>query len=122
MSKRYERMSKEDLISFLYGVKEHKCGDGCVMDKQCTTAEEYYTPHSCTERVALYLLEEIKTKKVHRYELIKAPEDLDKLSEEWKEYCDPRYCVDCKYLGWHANGGSSMCFAEYLKEEIEVEE
>lgn len=100
MSKRYERMSREEIIIELSKLDSSPACNALLN----------------------WLTKEVKIKKVHRYELIKSPEDLDKLSEEWKDYCDPRHCANCKYLIEHANGGSSMCFAEYLKEEIEVEE
>ena len=33
--KRYEKMSKEEIIEFLCRISEPECGAGCVMDNQC---------------------------------------------------------------------------------------
>lgn len=85
MSKRYELMNKEDIIDFFSSSWDHDI-----------------------VTIKSYLNEEIKTKKVCRYQLIQSPHDLDIMLYE----CHLKYGKE--FDPWW--------FKEYLKEEIEVEE
>lgn len=107
--KRYEQMNKTEILHFFL----IPCVE-CKLRARCKGT-------TCARSKIDYLTEEIKIKKVHRYELIKSPEDTEKLRCEWKEYCNHKTdCSRCKYDS--EVRGSSSCFANYLNEEIEVEE
>lgn len=70
----------------------------------------------------MWLLEEVPTKKVHRYKLINSKEDIDKVRVEFHDACHGKYCSSCRYCYTHDKNGILGCFTEYLSEEIEVED
>lgn len=106
--KRYERMSKEDIIS-LFGCP---CEDCPLYKSRCGSKP-------CETLKKEWLKEEIKTKKVCRFTLLKTAEDVDKALKELSNHCDEQEgCSSCN-LG---NGDIDICLANYLKEEIEVED
>lgn len=97
--KRYEKMTKEDIIESYGG-----------------TGIGYNREHS------LWLLEEVPTKKVHRYDLIDSPTCIDRMRKEFHNQCHGQYCGSCIYCYIHDKNGMVGCFTEYLSEEIEVED
>lgn len=116
--KRYERMSKEEINNAYYSCTTSNCSK-CIANKYCNDTIERVT---CVERVYDWLQKEIKMKKVHRYELIKSPEDVDKILKEHGDVCAAfdGSCRECKYnKPYYCT--SSHCFANFLKEEIEIE-
>lgn len=110
--KRYERMTKEDIIS-LFGCP---CEDCPLYKSRCGTKP-------CETLKKEWLKEEIKTKKVHRYDLIKSPEDIDRIHKEMYSACakNGNMCKECAYYDKN-DYSSASCFRNFLKEEIEVEE
>lgn len=108
--KRYERMTKEEILdTFLVN-----CPDCVLRGIKCRE-------DTCELTKVCYLKEEIKTKIVHRYELIKSPEDLEKFRSDWMFMCGNNSdCDKCKYC--HAANVSLGCFCAFLNEEIEVED
>lgn len=117
MSKRYERMSKEEVVEVIK--KAGGACSGCAVPKKfCSRASGDL---GCAGIVYQWLNENIKSKMIHRYELIKADGDLDRIREEWYSKCgDTDDCSKCKYYA--RPHSTTVCFANYLKEEIEVEE
>lgn len=117
MSKRYERMSKEDIISAYNSVPNGGCSE-CHARNWCN---EITKKHTCVETITEWLNKEIKMKKVHRYELIKSPEDLEKFRSECAYMCEHTFdCTECKC--YSAAKKAMGCFCAFLNEEIEVEE
>lgn len=115
--KRYERMSREEIISVYNSVLNGDCGE-CHARNWCN---DITTKFTCAELMAEWMNKEIKMKKAHRYELIKSPEDVDKLQKEFKCACDNSGCRRCKYYNDNEVTTAS-CFVNFLKEEIEVED
>lgn len=110
--KQYERMSKEEIDNAYYFSKGN-CSE-CMAKHYCNDITARFT---CVETVHDWLQKEIKMKKVHRYELIKSPEDVKKLKSEFEDHC-----VDCLYCKYEAESSKSGgCFCSFLIEEIEVE-
>lgn len=110
--KRYERMSKEEIIEFYRKTKDCK---NCPFVNKSGGCD---SPVTCVFALSDYLMQPIK-KKVHRYELVKSPEDVDKAYSEFNAFCYVnKQCGSCKFVHFNKR---SMCFAQYLKEEIEVE-
>lgn len=113
--KRYERMTKEEIIE-----KYKAC---CGYCRECPlyeikTAECKYSGCDCTEAMADYLNEEIKLKTVSRWQTIKSDEDLWKMRQDFHGMCNGTRCDDCSYVGC----GKVGCFINYLFEKIEVED
>lgn len=90
--KRYEKMTKEELIEFLVN---RQCGK-CKADEYCDLRSDY-----CEAVMQNWLNEEVETKP--RWATIKSNEDCDRLSDE--------YVVDIF--------NHPLPF-EWLKEEVEV--
>lgn len=117
MSKRYERMSKEEVVEVL-----RKAGGAC---SECAVPKKFCSRSrgvlGCAGIVYQWLNENIETKRVHRYELIKSPEDLEKFRREWAFMCEHTTdCDKCKYGS--AADVALGCFCAFLNDEIEVEE
>lgn len=111
--KRYERMTKEDIISAYNSVY---C-DKCLAKNWCNGIKRKFT---CRETLTEWLNHEIEIKKVHRYELIKSPEDVSKAYSEFDAFCyGGKRCESCKFVYFN---NRTRCFVQYLNEEIEVEE
>lgn len=116
--KRYERMTKEEIISAYNSVPNGGCGE-CHARNWCNDITK---KHTCVETITEWLNKEIKRKKVHRYELIKSPEDIDRLHNEMYSACaeNGNKCKECPYYDKN-DYSSASCFRNFLKEEIEVE-
>lgn len=114
--KRYEKMSKEEIIDVM-GNSFDDCRTCPLLDGEGGCSKSWA---SCGMSLREYLSEEIKTKKVHRYETIKCPEDLDRLRGGFISICENISCTDCIYSGYQGIGAVG-CFTVYLNEEIEVE-
>lgn len=114
--KRYEKMSKEEVVEVL-----RKAGGAC---SECAVPKKFCSRSrgvlGCAGIVYQWLNEDIKTKRIHRYELIKSPEDVDRFSFEHDKMCKSHLCKECNLF--KNDDVNADCFAEYLKEEIEVEE
>lgn len=111
--KRYEKMSKEEIIDIM-GNSFDNCRTCPLLDGEGGCGKSWA---SCGMSLREYLKEEIKTKKVHRYELIKSPEDINKMFDDMSHVCDECECSSCPY----GHGDIDICFGNFLKEEIEAE-
>lgn len=108
--KRYERMTKEEIIE---AFKETDWCDNCRFTNKSSRNV------NCCDVMANYLNEEIKMKIVPRWQTIKSDEDLEKMREDFcSSVCSQRPCGNCSYAARLVGA----CFANYLLEEIEVEE
>lgn len=107
--KRYERMSKEDIMS-VYKTTDHCCG--------CKLQDSSYCKNrttGCCEIMTDYLNEEIKV--VPRWQTIKSDEDCQRIWEEHSDWCANHKCDRCVY-----RSSQGPCFVNYLIGKIEVEE
>ena len=101
--KRYERMSKEEIIEYI---------------RSSYTSSENPGGITSGKLFAHYLEQEIQM--VPRYTLIKNDEDMDRVTKEIGKVCDRIGCDECRFVG--TPGGILGCFAAYLKEQVEVTE
>lgn len=119
--KRYERMTKEEIIDFVC-LGNWTC-DRCGVKKEyCDRSES----GKCNEIVRNWLNDEVTIKKVPRFILIKTQEDLERAFQEFDYHCRKIKCTDCKYSNY-SNGMATTtnwhsCYQRYLAEEVEVEE
>lgn len=109
--KRYERMTKEEIVEFAGNCHTRGC-EGCpALDVDGLFG-------TCMKK---YLEQEIQM--VPRYSTIKSDEDMEKVVEGYKSFCDSRNeCGNCKIYAKRNDAMTYMCFVEYLKEQIETEE
>ena len=101
--KRYERMSKEEIIEYI---------------RSSYTSSENPGGITSGKLFAHYLEQEIQI--VPRYMLIKTDEDVDRTANAFARFCDDRDCDNCKFCKTY--GGIVACFTAYLKDLVEVEE
>lgn len=118
--KRYERMSKEEIV----GLFENICGtcDGCPLydeiKKNCKYAK---TGFSCNRIAKAYLNEEIKVKKVPRIATINTVDELKEAIKDQHILCRNSGCSSCKLGDDKRMLGVDACFKAYLAQEIEIE-
>lgn len=101
--KRYELMSKEEIMLVLNGWR-----GGC---DHCPMAGDEYMCHNntCLEDAVEYLNEELDL--VPRVALINTKEELLEAIKQCREICNETTCDDCP--------GIIHCFVSYLAEEVE---
>lgn len=110
--KRYETMSKEDILKFISDASERGNCSGCVIAPTCNRI-------GCTYNAVKYLQQDKNMKP--RIATIDSIEGLEKAFEEYRSFCDEMYCTNCKYKH-DGEYNTSDCFKRFLAEEIEVEE
>lgn len=109
--KRYERMTKENIIDLFKGIDDCCTCMFSNSKNECTLRDK-----DCCEGIRDYLNEEIKLKTVSRWQAIKSDEDLKKMGAEFNIMCSKESCDTCEY------NNERICFVGYLLEKIEVEE
>ena len=109
--KRYEKMSKEEIVELVVKVGKVFC-DQCPIKGDCERLDR----DNCSSKLALYLQEKVITKP--RFVTFKSAEELmNAYIEHEKKYCYNMCCDDCKYN--HAD--SRSCVLHWFCEEIETE-
>lgn len=114
--KRYEKMSKEEMVDFIRGIK--KCSD-CPLGNTVGNGFCQKLPDWCLQTVGAYLNEEIEL--VTRVETINTKEELVEAKNELDKHCKERFgtidgCRKCEYYNEDELQG---CFINYLAEEVE---
>lgn len=112
--KRYERMSKEDIIKAYDSIHL-----GC--EKCQARGIEFCGNVDCVCAIEKWLSEEIVIKKVPRFQAIKTVEEMKAEGKKLIEFCHGRRCGECR-IHKDAIITGNNCFALWLCEEIEVEE
>ena len=105
--KRYEKMSKEEIIDFLS--TELNCNTCTVR----TCLKNAINGLQCVYIKKKWLNGEPKA----RIATINSAEDLDNAIHNFNEFCDENPCTGCPYGNYNSNRFTG-CFIKYLKEEI----
>ena len=108
MSKRYETMTKEQMLEFVEKCSTTSLCEGCPARKE----DELIHPARC---IARYLKAEATMKK--RWQTITSDEDVKRMREEFLDFCRYKSCRECEFGEIAGN-----CFIKYLCQEIEVQE
>lgn len=108
--RRYEKMTKEEIIKF-FDCDNKECAD-CPASKQGTIVSD------CAIE---YLTEEIEMKP--RWQTAKTQEDFDKFISEFYKVCESNSsehfgCTKCRLRG----STITRCYHAYLSELVEVQE
>lgn len=114
--KRYEKMSKEEIIEVL--MPQSSCTKCVASGELCINKVD--GRKTCAETIHFWLNEEVDTKP--RILTVKVAKDVDSLIEKFKHLChSQKYCSVCKYRPCNTTAvGPLECLKNYLKEEIEV--
>ena len=102
--KRYEKMSKEEII-------EYFC------DKIMTRFGGL-TSIILTKQANKYLNQEIEI--VPRIKTINTKDDLVLAREQFEEFCNKTDCSECPYWDEKHHYLSNICFTNFLGEEVEI--
>ena len=103
--KRYEKMTKEDIVKMIF-----ECADGLSDYGETPVAE-------CIRTLGNSLMEEVEMRP--RFTLIHTEEDMRDALKNFKTMCRMKTeCKDCKYAG--INESLAECFCAYLLEDIEI--
>ena len=101
--KRYEKMSKEEIID-LFAQIENFCDD-CLFEKECPLSQD-----SCYKMHRNYLYKELTPRVANIHTL----EEMKKEKANFENVCRSHWCADCQY-----KDNDDDCFLVYL---YEVEE
>ena len=119
--KRYEKMSKEEIIGFLE--KARDC-DSCPLSNEERNGNGYCEESGfkdCAKASFSFLTQKIDIKKVPRITTIRTKEELSEARKQFVKICRnqmfPGGCQGCPYLS-----DTGYCFDSFLLEEIEVED
>lgn len=139
--KRYERMSKEEIMDLFVSVRKNKfnklCED-CPFYSECDSeltplitgsSKGWAGSYTCVEKTKAWLEKEVN--KVPRVSTLKTAEDVKEARKEHGELCVKAYntdklvkgnpCGDCKY-DVAKKEGFMTCYDYFLAEPVEVEE
>ena len=107
--KRYEKMSKEEILNFVKGCLSRSC-------RECPAQAHFNEPYCSVE----YLMDEIQM--IPRWKTVKTQEDLNRIFEEFRVNCCLKYPCDCAGCTYDNDTGIPDCFYRNLSELIEVQE
>lgn len=112
--KRIERMSKDEIVNFLFTRLLSGCDNFCPMLGRCHD--------SCIESLREYLNEDITVKKVPRIATILTLDGLKEADKVLTDICNSNDCFDCPYSKRNFPDGEKYgnCNIRYLAEEIEI--
>ena len=109
--KRYEKMSKEEIVDlFVNGCS--KCGakEDCIAEN-CEI--------NCRAMKKEWLNKDIETKP--RWATIKSNEHLEDIQTEFNLFCNKNNCDDCRLNNNKSEKGVWLhCYTRWLEEEVEV--
>ena len=112
MPKRYEIMTKEQMLKFVEECQVRFCNE--------CPAYGGYNGTSYIECCVAYLKAEVSKAEVtmkKRWQIIKSDKDLMRMREEFWDFCRGKHCRECKFGEIKI---SEDCFVKYLCQEIEV--
>lgn len=105
--KRYEKLSKEEIIELSKGFIDCKY---CPMHDDCNGCQD------CIENYEHYMNEEIET--IPRAWTFKTAKEAYEAGKEFrKTHCFQKRCIDCRYSASKNNG--TICELNWLYEEVE---
>lgn len=133
--KRYEKMSKEEIMDLFVSIRKNKfnklCED-CPFYSECDSdltnlftgsSKGWAGSYTCVERTKAWLEKEVN--QVRRVSTLKTAEDVKRARKEHTVLCDERHankngCDGCKY-NVAKEDGFMTCYDYFLAEPVEVE-